>query len=285
MTQASLSPELDPTLSLGGLKGSAERRASVGPEASLWLLALTSVTLMFASVLLVGLVAQGAGDDSYVHGFATAIAALTGGLGMVVVGYVLLVAHRAGYLGKSGGEGTGSEPITPDGLRMAPSIPAGLAYRKRQQRAEQQAERRRQARAIDAVEQKQQARRAPAQVHPAPEQTPARTQAVQAPPRPKAAPPQRVAAPARPAPARPAAARPTPARPAAAAPARVRPPVRSQARGVVRPAASPAFLRLNPPRVRPRGQAALLQVGAASVRAPFVPPRPQPVLPGFAPRP
>lgn len=256
MTQAGLSPELSPSPTFGALEGRADASASVGAAASLWLLALTSATLVFVALLLLGLLAQGTGGDGYVGGFATAVATLTGGLGLVAAGYVLLTAHRAGYLRATSAERDSIEPAAPSGLRVAPAVPAGLAYRKRQQLAAGRARRRAQARAIDAAGLAKPGPLAPMRTPAA--SAPVQTARAQAP------------APPRVAPRRPA----TP-------PVRVQARTRPMPRPVVRPAASalpPTILRLNPPTVRPRGQAALLQVGIASVRAPFVPRQPHPVL-------
>jgi hypothetical protein len=287
VTQASLSPELSSTAALGALDGRPATSTGVGPAASLWLLALTSATLVFASLLLFGLLAQGAVGDGYVRGFATAVATLTGGLGLVAAGYVLVTAHRAGYLRAPETGPDSVEPVAATGLRVAPVVPAGLAYRKRQQRAAELAERRKQARAIDTAAAAKPALRGPA--HTPAVTTPMRS-AGPAPARPKVAPPPPV--PTRPAvasartaaPARPMA----PARPAAVPPVRTHAPTRPTPRLATRPAVSavsPAVLRLSPPTVRPRGQAALLQVGTASVRAPFVPRQPHPVLQRSVPRP
>jgi hypothetical protein len=235
VSHVSPSPDFTPATTLGRLKLGAGSVEGAGPGASLWLLALTSLTLVFASLLLLGLLAQSSLVGGAVGGFATAIATVTGGLGAVAMGYVLLAAHRAGYLRAPRVEHTSPAPAVPDGLRVAPVVPAGLAYRKRQQREAERAERRKQARAIDAVGTSR-------QVSP-----------VSAP----------VSVPARPTPAPQAAAEPVAPVPAPMA----------------RPVASLSFPRLDPPRVRPRAQAALLQVGATSVRAPFAPPRPHLLMP------
>ena len=272
MTQASISPPLSPTAAFGGVQGRADAPAGVGPAASMWLLAMTSATLVFAALLLLGLLAQGTVGDGYVRGFATAVATLTGGLGLVAAGYVLLTAKRAGYLRAAQADRDSTELGAPTGLRVAPVVPAGLAYRKRQLRAAERAERRKQARAIHAAG-------LPKPVPPPPVRAPAaapvRSAAVQAAAGPRVAPP------------RPTVARPAPVRPAAAA-VRAQAPTPPMPRPVGRPATSavpPAVLRLNPPVVRPRGQAALLQVGTASVRAPFVPRQPHPVMQRSVPRP
>lgn len=267
MTQASLSPDLDPNLTIGGFENGTGGRAGMGPEASLWLLALTSLTLVFASLLLLGLVAQSVVTDASLSGFATAMATVSGGLGLVVMGYVLLAARRAGYLKTSDGipararrPVVAHDPIATAGLRVAPVVPAGLAYHRRQQLAEERAERRRQARAIDAARLSRHTSRAATP-------TVVRTHTVETTARPVT---PASAIPARPAPA--------------TVPNRAARPLRSVAGAADRPAAVPAFLRLDPPRVRPRGQAALLQVGVASVRTPFVLPPPHPLLPGATPR-
>lgn len=270
MTHASLSPDLAPATSLGRLEGKAGTTESAGPAASLWLLALTSLTLVFASLVLLGLLAQSSLVGGAVGGFATAIATVTGGLGVVVMGYVTLAAHRAGYLRAPQVERSTTETAVPEGLRVAPVVPAGLAYRRRQEQAAERAERRKQARAIDAAAMSRQAPTAPAPAHQAPAPSMPGTSAAQAPAPTHAAP---VTAPTR------------PASVGQAVPARALASERATPRPALRAAAPPAYLRLDPPRVRPRAQATLLQVGAASVRAPFVPQQPHPVVPHVLPRP
>ena len=259
MTQASLSPGLESDSAIPPAEDPADGRSTLSDEATLWLFGLTSMTLVFASLMLLGLLAQGVIADAAASGFVTALAIFTAVLGSTALVYVLGSARRAGYLSTpAAARADGVAQASPfgAGLIVAPAIPADLGASKRQEQRAQQRARSQRAQAI-------------ADANPTP-QHPSRPLA--AAPRPVHPPTPRPVRPASPRPARPAAPRSNgPAAPGASRvvpgrPVRVMPPNRPpRPAGSPRPAgAAPAFLRLSSGRAGPRVQPVIDQVRMAA---------------------
>lgn len=245
MTQASLSPDLPSSV---GLRPAGGERPGIGSEAALWLFGLTSLTLVLASLLLLALLAQDAVADGPLSGFVSATAVAIATIGVAALAYVIATAKRSGYIG-AGRLATPDPSLeVPAGMHVVPATPADPAARQRRQRAEEQAARERQAKAIAAVESERRAaatRPAQSVATPAPVEAAAQV-------RPQAA------APLRPPSAAPA--RPTTTVPSQAASVAATPP-RSQ-----RPTPAPVFPRMPAPVVRPRTQVARTQLVAADIR-------------------
>jgi hypothetical protein len=231
----------------------------------LWLFGLTALTLVFASLLLLGLLAQGVVADASASGFVTGIAVVTSILGLAALTYVLTTARRAGYLRSSlDSVSTAASQVTEigKGLVTAPVVPAGYGARRRRMQRARRDVRRQQARAIAAAHQ----RPAPVAASVA---VPVVTERV--------APRPAVVSPARPVRARPPAAarrvaptagrtaRPGPARSVRLSPprpVRVMPPQSAPAR----PSDVPTFLRMSTGPARPGSAAAVEQVRGAAIR-------------------
>jgi hypothetical protein len=241
VAQATLTPDTvstsppSPSTDSGG---SAQR---IGP--TLWLFGLTAMTLVFASLLLLGLLTRSAIVDSMVRDAVNAYTVLTATVGLIAMTYVLAMARKAGFFGTSRTD-THVAPAAADaaGLMVAPTVSPHL----RQQAAMAHESRTRQARAISAA---------------AAHQVQRRTQRVFMPLAGVASVPGPSVQSARPAP-RPVVAV---ARPVAAV-ARPVMPIRARS---PRPAGgAPAFLRMAQPPMHTRAQPAAWQVRAASGRAP-----------------
>jgi len=243
VTQASLSPDLQSTNGHSPAEG--EHRGA-DSEAALWLFGLTSLALVFASILLLGLLAQRAVADAPLFGFfsATAVVAATIGLGAMT--YVVATAKRAGYIRTEATTPSDPAGATPAGMRVVPAAPADPARRKRSQRAEEQAARSRQATAIVAAEATRRTRAV------------ANRQTVARPVRPRSAAPTT-------APARASAGVPGPARSAPGPRPKVIVPVKPPAR-TSRPTPVAVFPRMPATTVRPRTQVARTQLAAADIR-------------------
>jgi hypothetical protein len=129
-------------------------------QAALWLFGLTASTLVFAALLLLGVLAQAASIDARLNGFVTALALVVGIVGVAAVAYVVVSAHRAGYLGQPEArqrvdmpaERAGDPPSPSSGLRVVPALPADLVARRRRELAARRDVRATQARAIATVE-------------------------------------------------------------------------------------------------------------------------------------
>ena len=259
MTQASLSPDLPSAVRTRTTDGT---RPGLSSEAALWLFALTSVALVVASVLLVGLLAQGAISDASIGGFLWATAIVTAAIGLGALAYVGTAAKRSGSVAADQDKKAAASDDADDGLRVAPAVPADLGRRKRLQLAEEQAARSRQAKAIASAEA---VRRARTVSRPRPITTvtiPPATSPTHAPVQAPAPTPVQVRPAAIP---RPVA---TPRRPAVVG---IRPVARPN-----RPTPAPVFPRVPAPMVRPRTQVARAQVMATDIRARAMRPAPRP---------
>lgn len=252
MTQASLSPDFDPPMRLDASIGMPFARDAASSGAALWLFGLTAATLVGASLLVLGTVALGVVSEAAISGFMAAVALMTGMLGMVAAAYVVTTARRAGFLRPIVRSHPKVGETVPAGMHVVPARPADPSRRLRQQREAERHARNRQASAIRTAEANLQARRAvlPTSAQPrplAPAGTPvtARTRAVA---------------------------------PSAASWAHAG----AQIPTAAHPVAASAHMRLAPPQVNPRSQAARMQVGVASARAAMTaqPPRPRPAVPG-----
>lgn len=265
VTQASLSPDLPSPV---GIRPTGGERPVVSSEAALWLFGLTSVTLVLASLLLLALLAQDAVADGPLSGFVSATAVAIATIGVAALVYVVASAKRNGYIG-AGPLATPDPSLeVPAGMHIVPATPADPAARQRRQRAEEQAARDRQAKAIAAVETERRAattRPAPAVATPAQPPKAVHRPVTQPAPAPGKA-PLKAAAPVRPQAA-------PPVRPRSAAPQRptTTAPTQSSARvaslpPAQRPTPTPVFPRLPAPVVRPRTQVARTQLLAADIR-------------------
>jgi hypothetical protein len=235
VTQASLSPDLESTM---GMKppNDAGAHASQSPESALWLFGLMSLATMLAAALILALLAQSAPADASLGGLLAGVAVMIAGLGAGALAYVYISARRAGYLGGTRQKDDARSPVAPSGMSVVPAVPADLGRRKKQQARSEQAERNHQAKAIATVAASAHRVRAPA---PAP--APVRTQVA--------------------------------ARPVAPPLVRMPRPAVAPTRPALSTAVVPAFPRMSPALIHPRSSPALFQVGAASVRVPFAPPR------------
>lgn len=177
MAQASLAPDL-----------ASNTRSTMGSEASLWLFGLTSLTLVFASLAVVGLIAQSGVGSAALSGFATGIAVMTAVLGLVAVTYVGAAARRAGYIGARDARPAKPPSRPSDGLEVAPIVPAAIAHMRRKELADGRKVRSKQAQAISTAEASQRGPR-PVAFRAPPVQLPALRSA----PAQRAAPIQRVA--------------------------------------------------------------------------------------------
>ena len=267
MTQASLSPDLHAALGAPPSVRDASQRSGPSSEAALWMIALTSSTLVIAAVLMFSLLASATVRNASLGGFFMGVGVVIAALGVGGMAYVLVTARRAGYL-DSAEASAAAASVAPAGMHVVPAVPPDLGLRKRRQLEAERADRNRQAKAIaTASAATAQKARPMAPRRPAPRPV--------APPRPAPRPvPQRVvrSAPVR-AP-RPLPPRPAPQRPPAP-PSRVQAPTRApitMPRPQVhppRPAAWPSrapVVRMATPPMRPRTQAATFQVNAANVR-------------------
>jgi hypothetical protein len=233
VTQASLSPDLESTM---GMKppNDAGAHASQSPESALWLFGLMSLATMLAAALILALLAQSAPADASLGGLLAGVAVMIAGLGAGALAYVYISARRAGYLGGTREKDDARSLVAPSGMSVVPAVPADLGRRKKQQARSEQAERNRQAKAIATV-----AASAHRPGPPAP--APVRTQVA--------------------------------ARPVAPPLVRMPRPAVAPTRPALSTAVVPAFPRMSPAPIHPRSSPALFQVGAASVRVPFAPPR------------
>ena len=247
MTQASLSTDRPSPARPPAPEASRSGDDLISSEGALWFFGVTAATLVFASLLMVGLLTQQAIEDAGLNGFLFAVAVGLAGVGLVAFAYVMSLARRAGYL-STDDAATTAEPSPKvtrsktaaenEGLRVAPTVTAGIGVAKRRERAQQQVARSRQATAIAA------ASMTPTQARP----SPAPRAAFQAStPRPAA-------------------------RPQAARPQQIR-----------RPA--PPRLRLPAPSVRPRTNAAMFQASVGAVRAGSFPTPMRPLPPSAYGRP
>lgn len=161
MTQATLSTEFDPT---SGLAPPRDVRSGASSEAALWLFGITAATLVLASLLILGLVAQNALADAALSGFVSALALVVGIVGVVAMGYVVATAHRAGYLSlaemprlaastfSADAAWVDDAPPPSSGLRVVPALPPDLSARRRHEVAAARDARAKQARAIAAAD-------------------------------------------------------------------------------------------------------------------------------------
>jgi hypothetical protein len=268
VTQASLSPDLQATIGNSPAEGQSR---GAGSEAALWLFGLTSLALVFASLLLLALLAQRAVADAPLFGFFSATAVFAAAIGLGAMTYVVATARRAGYIRSEAAASSDAAGETPAGMRVVPATPADPARRKRSQRAQEQAARSRQASAIAAAA----ATRHTRQVAP--------RQAVARPVRPRSAAPTTAPVRASVEVRGPARAVPDP-RPRVVVP--VKPPAQAS-----RPAPVRVFPRMPAAPVRPRTQVARTQLVAADVRARSMrpvsapPPAARPVVRGPVSRP
>lgn len=254
MTQASLSPDLNGAL---GASTSVADIRHPGPTAAspLWMIALTSTSLVVASLLLLGLFTRSAIADPAFGGLVAGVGIVVGAIGVGGVSYSLVTARRAGMLTASAPAPTAVSEV-PAGMHVVPAVPPDLGLRKRQQLEQERATRTRQARAIAIA-----AATGRANARPLPPREPVTPTSTVAPRGPMT----------RPAPVEPVTPRATAVR------TPVRPPTMPQAvahraRPATWPNRAPA-LRMPPAPRRQRTQVAAFQIQAANVRA-AVPVRP-----------
>ena len=269
VTQASLSPELrgDP-----GTPPSVRQpeRSGGTSEAALWMVATTSLALVVAAVLLLGLLSRNVVTDASLGGFVTGIGMVIAALGIGGIGYVLVTARRAGYLGEPEIVAAAAS-VAPAGMHVVPALPPDLGRWKRRQLEEQRSARSRQAKAIaSAAAASVPTPRPVTPRRPAPRPVATARPAVRPRPQPVvSSAPTRVTGPQ---PARPVQSRRVAAAPPVKAPALVRASItmpKPQGRSP-RPAAWPQrapAVRMAAPPMRPRTQVATFQVNAANVRA------------------
>ena len=247
VSQASLSPQIKSAAPSAGPDHVSNEHDGRHSAVTLWLFGLTAMTLVFASLLILGLLARRGIVDPSVSNAVNAYTILTSTIGLVALAYVLTMARKAGLLTSSQGAEADAPASPPsDGLRIAPAVTAGVAPRVRQKTVAAQQARSRQARAIAAAAVPRTPRRS--QIDPAPA-------------------PMRVAP--KPSPSRVYPSAPT----AVKAAARMKPSVAPGATiPVVAPrsaGAAPAWLRPARPPVGMPVQPAAFQVRIASLRAPF----------------
>ena len=286
MTQASLSPDLHDALGAPP-SGPDAVRPGIPSESALWMIALTSSSLVLAAVLLLGLLSRSVVRDASLGGFVSGVGIVIAALGVGGVSYALVTARRAGYI-----DSTASPAATtavPAGMHVVPAVPPDLGRRKRRQLEAERAERNRQAKAIatatavtatprsrPAAPGRQAARPvAPPRSTPRPSQRHAARRTMGRAVQPASGPAARPVA-ARPAPVhamRPAPANQAPVQPSSATPRPVARPAITMPRQQMRqprPAAWPhraPVVRMAPPPMRTRTHVATFQVNAANVRA------------------
>lgn len=235
MTQASLQPDIESTMGMKPPRDATGANAARSSESALWLFGLMSMATILAAALILALLAQSAPADASLGGFLVGVAVMIACLGAGAMAYVYVSARRAGYLGGVREHEEPRSPVAPSGMTVVPAVPADLGRRKKQQAQMEHAARSRQAKAIATVN---------ASAHRSQPPTPV----------PAPAPTQMAAAGAPPVVRMP--------RPAVRAP-----------RPTLNAAVPPAFPRMSAAPIHPRSSPALFQVGAASVRVPFAPPR------------
>ncbi len=152
MAQASLSPDYG-SVAPPNPSADAEDVGAIqrhGP--TLWLFGLTAMTLVFASLLLLGLLARSAIVDPTVRDAVNAYTMLTATVGLVAMTYVLAMARKAGFFGSSrtSAPALHADPET-EGLLIAPTVPASVSPHLLRKTAVAQASRAQQARAISAA--------------------------------------------------------------------------------------------------------------------------------------
>ncbi len=102
MTQASLSPDLIAPTPSARPDDSADTASSGASHLTFWLFGLTAMTLVFASLLLLGLLMRSGVIDAGIRGAVGAYAALIAGVGLMAVVYVLAMGRRQGIFGSHG---------------------------------------------------------------------------------------------------------------------------------------------------------------------------------------
>ena len=277
MTQTTLPSTTPPTPRSAGPDDASDHQDGRHLPVTLWLFGLTAMTLVFASLLLLGLLVPVGRDDSSVMRAVSVYTAVTSIIGLVALGYVLTVARRSGYLGPQDDLQAALPPPTmtttaPAGLSIAPSVPPTAAPRLQQKKVQAKRARSRQARAIAAAATPRRPHMPMASVPPAP------VRAASNSPKPSARP---IVPSARPAASRPARQAP---RESTMPPTVNTMPVEMNRAATIPvrpsrpPGAAPAWLRMGPPTPGVRAQPAVFQVRAASIRAPFWVQPPSPTL-------
>lgn len=142
MTQASLAPDMPSAMPQMPSDHASDTSGAGRPAVTLWLFGLTAMTLVFASLLLLGLLARSEIVDASIQSAVNAYTVLTAAIGLVAMAYVLTMGRRAGLFGSTRVTDSDTQLSTETGgLMIAPTVPPGIALR-----ARQEAERSRQAR-------------------------------------------------------------------------------------------------------------------------------------------
>lgn len=150
MTQASLSPELNdatPSVHSTGA-GQDGGRSTV----TFWLFGLTAMTLVFASLLLLGLLMRSGGIDVAVRSAVSVYAAVIAAIGILAGVYVLAMGRRHGiFKSSTQPRREVATPTAVDDLIFAPAVLPRVSLQRRQEMAMAQEQRSRRARAIAAA--------------------------------------------------------------------------------------------------------------------------------------
>lgn len=252
MTQASLSPDLHGTRDAS----SPVREGTTSDpslDATLWMIALTSTSLVVASLLLLGLLMRSVITDAALGGFVSGVGIIIATIGVGGVSYSLVTARRAWTIAVPEAAGSASAAVPP-GMHVVPALPPDTGRRGRQRLEQERATRARQAQAIAAAgaAESTNARPLPARQQPSPE------------------PEQRTGAATPPLLTLPPETRKQMAPSSTETKPTARPPMMPQAQARrPRPAAWPnrtPAVRMPPPPLRQRTQVAAFQVQAAHIR-------------------
>jgi hypothetical protein len=282
VTQARLSPDLIAPTTSARPDDSANTPSSGPSHLTFWLFGLTAMTLVFASLLLLGLLMRSGAIDAGIRSAVGAYAALIAGVGLMAVVYVLAMGRRLGLFGSMAEPDVAPEASIGAGdLAVAPIVLPRIPLYRRQENERARRSRSRQARAIAAAAARSPEYRSmpPIAYNGAPglPQTYARPTAMYA----SAVVSTRPSVVQRPVPFRPATIATSPG-PIPATPPRVAQRITMPSSVAARPrrpaGAAPAHLWMSPAPAASRAAMPAFQVRAASLRAPFWDGPPAPTL-------
>lgn len=124
MAQVGLSPDPQPDTPSQHANNAPGGGAKGRPAISYWLFGLTAMTLVFASLLLLGLLMRSGVIDPTIRAAVTAYGALIAGIGLVAAAYVLAMGRRHGIFRSRGRERHAVRTLRMGGgLTFVPTVP------------------------------------------------------------------------------------------------------------------------------------------------------------------
>jgi hypothetical protein len=253
VAQTILSPENAPTTTPADSDDASANSVGGHSTLTLWLFGLTAMTLVFASLLIFGLLARSGTVDSAVTTGVSVYAVLTASIGLAALAYVLTMSRRAGLFGSHRTENTAWHSVPDaDDLTVAPTVLPDSSSRLSREQAQAREARRHRARAITTAAASGERQWA------VPPSAKAEAAVASVPVTKSKAVPQKAVWPPR-------MPQPTSASPPRRPVSEATPPVQGQ----YRHGGAPAYLRMKAPAAMPRVQPAAFQVMAASLPKPF----------------